>query len=72
LTERELDVLRLIASGSSNREIGDALYISPATAARHVANIYGKLEIDSRAKATALAHEHGLIPGVPEASPTKR
>jgi DNA-binding CsgD family transcriptional regulator len=60
LTEREQEVLRLLAAGRSNREIGDALFVSPATAARHVANIYTKLGVDSRAKAIAFALEHGL------------
>jgi predicted ATPase/DNA-binding CsgD family transcriptional regulator len=60
LTERELEVLRLITGGHSNREVGEKLYISPATAARHVANIYNKLGVDSRARATAFAFQHGL------------
>lgn len=60
LTERELEVLRLITGGHSNREMGERLYISPATAARHVANIYNKLGVDSRARATAYAFQHGL------------
>jgi DNA-binding NarL/FixJ family response regulator len=53
-------VLRLLAAGKSNREIGDDLFISPATVARHVANIYTKLDVDSRATATAFALQHGL------------
>ncbi len=61
LTARELEVLRLLAQGQSNRDIGEALFISQATAARHVANIYTKLDIGTRAQATAYAHEHGLI-----------
>jgi pimeloyl-ACP methyl ester carboxylesterase/DNA-binding CsgD family transcriptional regulator len=61
LTARELQVLRLVAAGHSNREVGDQLFISPATAARHVANIYSKLGVDSRAEATAFAHQHGLV-----------
>ncbi|MFN8590478.1 MAG: AAA family ATPase [Thermomicrobiales bacterium] len=60
LTTREVEVLRLLVAGYSNREIGDHLYISPATAARHVANIYLKLEVDSRAEATALAVQYGI------------
>jgi DNA-binding CsgD family transcriptional regulator len=60
LTARELEVLRLLAAGHSNRELGDLLFISPATAARHVANIYAKLGVESRAQATAYAHQHGL------------
>ena len=61
LTERELEVLRLLAAGRSNREIGDDLFISPATAARHIANIYAKLNVESRAAATAFVHQQGLI-----------
>jgi predicted ATPase/DNA-binding CsgD family transcriptional regulator len=61
LTEREVEVLRLLAAGNSNREIGELLYISPTTAARHVANIYNKLGVDSRARAVASAHRLGLV-----------
>jgi DNA-binding NarL/FixJ family response regulator len=61
LTARELEVLRLLAAGHSNRELGELLYISPATAARHVANIYSKLGVDSRAQATTYAHQYRLI-----------
>jgi predicted ATPase/DNA-binding CsgD family transcriptional regulator len=60
LTERELEVLRLLAAGHTTREVADLLYISPATAARHIANIYVKLDVDSRAKVTAYALQHGL------------
>ena len=60
LTEREREVLRLLAAGHSNRDIATLLFISGATAARHVANIYGKLAVDSRTKAAAFAHQHGL------------
>jgi non-specific serine/threonine protein kinase len=61
LTSRELEVLRLIAAGHTNREIGHALYIARSTAARHVVNVYAKLGVDSRVGATAYAHEHGLV-----------
>jgi DNA-binding CsgD family transcriptional regulator len=61
LSEREVEVLRLLAAGHSNREIGEQLFISPTTAARHVANIYAKLGVDTRAVATAFAHQHGLV-----------
>jgi ATP/maltotriose-dependent transcriptional regulator MalT len=60
LTGREREVLRLLAGGLSNREIADRLYITPATVARHVANLYGKLGVDTRAKATAFARRHDL------------
>jgi ATP/maltotriose-dependent transcriptional regulator MalT len=61
LTARELEVLRLLAAGRSNQEIGEMLFISRATAERHVANIFTKLGINSRAQAIAFAHEHGLV-----------
>lgn len=60
LTGRELEVLRLLAAGESNRAIAETLFISPTTVASHIASIYGKLGIDSRAKATAFAFEHDL------------
>jgi DNA-binding NarL/FixJ family response regulator len=60
LTERECEVLRLIASGDSNREIATVLFISEHTVARHVQNIFSKLRVSSRAAATAYAFEHGL------------
>jgi DNA-binding CsgD family transcriptional regulator len=61
LTARELQVLRLVATGRTNRSIGDALQLSEKTVARHVANIFLKLDVSSRAAATAYAFEHGLI-----------
>ena len=60
LTARELGVLRLVAAGESNREIADALGISPHTVGRHLQNIFVKLDLSSRAAATAYAYEHGL------------
>jgi predicted ATPase/DNA-binding CsgD family transcriptional regulator len=60
LTGRELEILRLVSAGESNREIGERLFISPTTVARHVANIFDKLGVDSRAKATAYAYQRGL------------
>jgi DNA-binding NarL/FixJ family response regulator len=60
LTAREVEVLRLIAAGHLNREVGDLLFISPATVARHLSNIHRKLGVDSRAKLTAFALRHGL------------
>jgi len=61
LSERELDVLRLVASGKSNREIAATLVISEHTVARHLQNIYAKLRLSSRAAATAFAFEHKLV-----------
>lgn len=61
LTGREIEVIRHIAAGESNREIADALVISERTVERHVSNIFTKLGITSRAAATAYAYEHGLV-----------
>jgi len=61
LSPRELEVLRLLAAGKSNREIAGVLVISEHTVARHVQNIFGKLRISSRAAATAFAFEHDLV-----------
>jgi ATP/maltotriose-dependent transcriptional regulator MalT len=61
LSPRELEVLRLLAAGKSNREIAAALVISEHTAARHVQNIFTKLRVSSRAAATAFAFEHQLV-----------
>lgn len=60
LTARELQVLRLVATGLTNRRIGAELRLSEKTVARHVANIFLKLDVSSRAAATAYAFEHGL------------
>lgn len=60
LTERELQVLRLVAAGRSNREIAAALVISEHTVARHVQNIFSKLGVSSRAAAVAFAYSHEL------------
>ena len=61
LSARELEVLRLVTSGKSNREIAAKLVISEHTVARHLQNIYGKLRVSSRAAATAFAFEHELV-----------
>ncbi len=61
LTPREVEVLRLVASGHSNAQIADALVLSEKTVARHLSNIFGKLEVGSRTAATAYAFEHGLL-----------
>ena len=60
LTRREVEVLRLIAAGHSNREIATALFLSPRTAERHVANLYLKIGAHSKAEATAYALRQGL------------
>jgi ATP/maltotriose-dependent transcriptional regulator MalT len=61
LSQRELEVLRLVAAGKSNREIAATLFISEHTVARHLQNIYSKLGLSSRAAATAFAFEHELV-----------
>ncbi|MCD6033273.1 MAG: transcriptional regulator, LuxR family [Thermomicrobiales bacterium] len=60
LTPREREVLRLLADGLSDREIADALFITPKTAGVHVSNLLGKLGVPSRAAAVAYIHRHGL------------
>jgi ATP/maltotriose-dependent transcriptional regulator MalT len=60
LSPREVEVLRLVASGKSNRAVAQALVISEKTVARHVSNIFTKLGVGSRSAATAYAYEHGL------------
>jgi DNA-binding CsgD family transcriptional regulator len=61
LTLRELEVLRLVAAGRSNREIAAALVISEHTVARHLQNIFAKLGVPSRTAATAFAFAHDLL-----------
>ncbi|TDC45511.1 helix-turn-helix transcriptional regulator [Jiangella ureilytica] len=61
LTPREAEVLRLVAAGRTNRAIAADLVLSDKTVARHVANIFTKLDVSSRAAATAYAYQHGLI-----------
>ena len=61
LTERELQVLRLIVAGASNREIADQLFLSVRTVERHISNLYSKIGARSRAAAASFAHEHSLI-----------
>lgn len=61
LTKRELQVLRLVATGMTNQAIATELFISQKTVARHVSNIFGKLRLSTRAAATAYAHRHDLV-----------
>jgi non-specific serine/threonine protein kinase len=61
LTRREMEVLRLVAAGHSNREIADALFISIPTVKRHISNLLAKLGVTSRAAATEYARFHHLV-----------
>lgn len=60
LTPREVEVLRLVAAGKTNRDIAVELVISEHTVARHLQNMFAKLDVSSRSAATAFAYEHGL------------
>ena len=61
LSDREVEVLRLVARGRSNKEIAVALDISPRTVQHHVEHVYGKIEVSSRAAAALFATENGLL-----------
>jgi len=61
LTPREIEVVRLLARGLSNRAISAELVLSEKTVARHLSNIYAKLDLTSRSGATAYAYDHGLL-----------
>jgi DNA-binding NarL/FixJ family response regulator len=61
LTERELDVLLLVAHGLSNREVGERLFIGEATVRTHLTHVFAKLGVRDRVQAVVLAHESGLV-----------
>jgi HD-GYP domain-containing protein (c-di-GMP phosphodiesterase class II)/DNA-binding CsgD family transcriptional regulator len=61
LTDREVEVLRLIARGRSNRDVAQQLFIAPKTVGRHVENLYRKIGVSSRAAAAVFAMEHRLL-----------
>jgi DNA-binding NarL/FixJ family response regulator len=66
LTEREHDVLRLMARGATNAEIATALFVAEATVKTHVGSIFGKLGVRDRAAAIVFAYDHGVVtPGAP-------
>ena len=67
LTERETEILRLIATGLSNAEIGRKLYIGETTVKTHVTHILAKLRLRDRVQAVVLAYQAGLFEGTPEA-----
>ena len=60
LSAREVDVLRLVATGLTNPQVAERLFLSPRTVKAHVAHIYGKLGVANRAAATRFALERGL------------
>ena len=61
LSAREIQVLRLVAAGKTNRQIASALFISERTVERHLSNIFNKLDLTSRSAATAYAYEHQIL-----------
>jgi ATP/maltotriose-dependent transcriptional regulator MalT len=61
LSDREVDVLRLIARGMSRKQIGSQLYIADKTVARHIEHIYDKIGVNTRPGATVFAMQHGLL-----------
>jgi NarL family two-component system response regulator LiaR len=61
LTEREIDVLRLVATGATNAEIAEQLVVTEATVRTHVSNFLGKLHLANRVQATLYALQEGLV-----------
>ncbi|WEG13029.1 response regulator transcription factor [Pullulanibacillus sp. KACC 23026] len=61
LTERELEILKLIATGQSNQELADTLFITVKTVKSHLTNIFSKLEVEDRTQAAIYAHRNGLV-----------
>jgi DNA-binding NarL/FixJ family response regulator len=62
LTAREIDILRLVATGSTNREIAGRLFLSEGTVKNHISRILGRLGLRDRTQAAVYAHDHGLLP----------
>jgi DNA-binding NarL/FixJ family response regulator len=63
LSEREVEVLGLIARGYSNKQMAETLVISKDTVGHHIRHIYDKLDVSTRAAATLFAMQHDLVPG---------
>jgi DNA-binding NarL/FixJ family response regulator len=68
LTDREIEVVRLVARGYSDRQIGDELYVSPRTVNAHIRNILGKTDRGNRTELSVWALEHGLVGETPVGS----
>jgi DNA-binding NarL/FixJ family response regulator len=65
LTSRELEILRLAASGNSNRRIAERLWVTEQTVKFHLSNVYRKLGVTNRTQASCFAHQNGLVGSVP-------
>ena len=63
LSEREVEVLRLVIRGLSNRQMAEALFVSPKTVDHHIQHIYDKIGVSTRVGATLFALQHGLVEG---------
>jgi DNA-binding CsgD family transcriptional regulator len=61
LTKREIDILRRVAAGATNKQVAEQIFISEKTVGRHLANIYAKLGVSSRTAAVAWAHANSLL-----------
>lgn len=61
LTDREIDVLRLLATGAANKEIASSLFVTEATVKSHIAHIFTKLDVDSRSRAIHVAQQVGIL-----------
>ena len=68
LTDRELEVLKLVAQGRSTRQIGETLVVSPKTADHHIQHVYTKIGVSTRVGATLFALQHGLLPAQSESA----
>jgi class 3 adenylate cyclase len=71
LSEREVEVLRVLAQGRTNQQIADEFVLSPKTVARHMSNIFNKIGVENRSAATAFAFEHRLVSPGEIARPTE-